>query len=309
MYRPISLGLAAAVLSACFVVAPGTAQAASCPKAQFIGVRGSGETYQYGVTVGDVQQKVAARIPGSASAFIKYPAVAVGYGGWNHYPSNYSDSVQAGITNLTAYVRSFISRCSGTPLLLTGYSQGAHVVGNVVEKILSSSERAHVAGVVLIGDPRFKGDQSTINVGDYDPTENGVWVPVGGARNLPSNIVGVTRSYCQEGDPVCNFGLTNVVFCQTHKPACPHIHYIDWYYGSATYTGLAASYLSDKFHKAIGDLNRDWKIGCLDLAILNATWGQSGVNVAGDVNHDGTVNILDLSIMASHWTGDTNHNC
>jgi virginiamycin B lyase len=231
--------------------ASASASAAACPSVQFVGVRGSGENvpHSYGATIQDIWNQIQTNDPLAAGKPIDYPAVGIGYGGWNHYPVNYQNSVATGIANLENYLTTFMNgRCADTtPLLLVGYSQGADVVGDTIQDGLTSATLARIAGVALLGDPRFKANQS-IDVGDYDPSENGVLVHLGvGARKIPLALHTGTRSYCQLGDPVCNFSLTNLQFCKSQPTECPHVHYLDWYYQSTTYTTAAATFLESRY--------------------------------------------------------------
>ena len=53
-----------------------------------------------------------------------------------------------------------------------------------------------------------------------------------------------------------------------------------------------------------GDINRDGDVNILDLSILLANFGKSGIAIAdmsADINEDGDVNILDLSILLANF--------
>ena len=105
----------------------------ACPKLQFVGVRGSGETASdfggYGKTVGTIKDTIEKKVPQTASTAIEYPAIPVGYGAL-YYGIAYENSVAKGRTVLDTLITKFITDCPKTYLILAGYSQGAQVAGD-----------------------------------------------------------------------------------------------------------------------------------------------------------------------------------
>lgn len=57
---------------------------------------------------------------------------------------------------------------------------------------------------------------------------------------------------------------------------------------------------------AIGDINRDGPVDCVDKNILLSQYNQTGSGLSGDINGSGKVDIADLSMLLSHWTGNGN---
>ena len=59
----------------------------------------------------------------------------------------------------------------------------------------------------------------------------------------------------------------------------------------------------------IGDVNGDYTVNYLDLAILGAHYGlsvgETGYNAAADLNNDDTVNYIDLAILGAHYGEST----
>jgi hypothetical protein len=52
----------------------------------------------------------------------------------------------------------------------------------------------------------------------------------------------------------------------------------------------------------LADLNADGDVDCLDLAILQSHFNQTGATYAeGDLNGDGVVNVVDLSALLGHF--------
>lgn len=224
---------------------------APCPDIHLIGVRGSGEKKHdhggFGSTVKAIVTKVGSLGPATTSAAVDYPAVAVGYGGWREYLDNYKDSVATGKRHLVTMIQKKLSgwRCAGQTLLfLVGYSQGAQVAGDVFQNELTAREKADIGGVVMVGDPRFDGDEdSPPNLGSYGSRHNGIWALTGKARAIGAKEAEGIRSYCVKGDPVCNFSLQNATGCQLHPDTCPHLHYTDRTFRGSTYTTAAAKWI------------------------------------------------------------------
>jgi hypothetical protein len=120
-------------------------------------------------------------------------------------------SVAEGVGKLTAAVNEFHGRCPGSQLTLAGYSEGAVVAGNVLERFAQSSAipRAQLNGV-LYGNPRRP----------FGPGGRG-GVAGGIETNLPTVLPGVTmqgphnyagiavREVCNENDGICN--STNMI--------------------------------------------------------------------------------------------------
>lgn len=167
------------------LMASSQAQAApSCPAVQFVGVRGSGEKNSdgagYGKTVNDVRLKILERYPDAGTFFVDYQAIPVNILD-PRYSSRYRTSVADGVHKLGLFLTRFTARCRTTPVVLVGFSQGAHVAGDVYQTA-TSYVRSKIVGLALIGDPRFNPDQPQVNFGDFDSTKKGIWqLPGGGS--------------------------------------------------------------------------------------------------------------------------------
>lgn len=229
-----------------------SSEAAGCPRVHVVGVRGSGERtadhHGFGRTVWAVVREVHGQAPDSTWHSIDYPAVGVGSGGWGRYEASYERSLAAGKNRLAGYLGRFLAGACGrvTPVVLVGYSQGAHVVGDVYQERLSPAQRARVAAVALIGDPRFRGAAgSPPDVGSYDPLLNGIWAArhIGSARSITGGQAARVRSYCLRRDPVCNGSVRNVLRCRFHRAECVHGRYDSLRWRHRTYTWRAAHFL------------------------------------------------------------------
>jgi hypothetical protein len=222
----------------------------SCPSVQFVGVRGSGESYfgndGLGSTVDDVKNQLVAKgVTGLGVEAIMYPAVPLFYDGLTAYPADYAASVEQGEDALTSFFDTFSSHCSSTPVILVGYSQGAQIAADVADA-LPSAIQAQIVAMTLFGDPLFNPTQSAVDVYNNSGLY-GVWSTPGGPggfppRQVPSSLASRSVSYCLANDPICNYTLTNAAACKAEGNDCPHLHYL------TTWTDEAATWILTKLH-------------------------------------------------------------
>lgn len=147
----------------------------SCKDISFIFVRGSGQAlndHEYQTWKGDIDNKLQ---PTSitydsyelgaepAMGDDVYPAVPVGIihplrdvgaslsnGQW----FSYGRSVNKGVKELTEYINLVTSTCPSAQIVIGGYSQGAQVAGETLDKLTDSTKK-HVTFTALFGDPRL----------------------------------------------------------------------------------------------------------------------------------------------------------
>jgi hypothetical protein len=225
------------------------AHAAACPAVQFIGARGSGETpsqdYDYGPTIWKVEERLHSHGV-SADEPLKYEAINVEWTKPDYYTHGYHHSVLDGIDNLDGDISRLVAACPNIRIVLAGYSQGAQVVGDAYQQHMNATDRAHVIGIAMLGDPRFNGQQGgAMNVGSYQSSLDGVVAFTGSARAWPRDQENMVRSYCSANDPICGYkGLASMISCKLHKD-CAHFHYMDLDVPgtSIPYTTAAADFL------------------------------------------------------------------
>ncbi|AEV84107.1 hypothetical protein ACWT_3084 [Actinoplanes sp. SE50] len=182
-------------------------QAGKCPDVHIIVTRASTEAPGTGI-IGSLATAVtrASRQTVTVEA-TDYPAAL------NPYPP----SVAAGTRALTAQVTAEAGNCPGTRIVLMGYSQGAHVIGDVLagtgrvagftpNAALSKKTTDHVAAVILMGDPRYVPGKS-FNAGTSKT--RGLF-PRGGDAPLDA-FAARTQSYCDTGDTFCAGGRSVAV--------------------------------------------------------------------------------------------------
>lgn len=194
----------AVVLGALAVPVRVARAAESCPDVLVLGSRGSGESaidnngvgpavdafytgFQPMVTAAgktiELWANGKADTPEEIAA--QYPAVPVS-GGWDWLVNGlgaglaigkgvfggYQRSVAKGEANLRAKIKSVTDNCADTQLVLSGYSQGAQVTGNVYRS-LPADQRDRVLGVALFGDPLLNGKART-SLGNLERNRNGL---------------------------------------------------------------------------------------------------------------------------------------
>ncbi len=174
------------------------ASAQPCPDVQVVYARGTGEAPGVGPTGQAFIDNLRSRLAGKSL---------------DVYPVNYPASDQwytglEGIRDAGAHVVSMAQNCPNTKMVLSGYSQGAAVMGFVtssevpngipdgidpasVPKPLSPDVANHVSSVVLFGTPNARA----MNFLGQPPVAIG------------PQYESKTIKVCEPGDPVCSDGL------------------------------------------------------------------------------------------------------
>lgn len=183
---------------------------ATCASVVQLVVRGSGEAAGSG-QVGNIYTSggqgrmagVASSVASGTSRSVRtaglaYPAT-IGWGGFS-----YLSSLNTGRDRLAAELRRLTSLCSSTRFVLIGYSQGAHVIGDVMSNSnpegLSSTVRGRVVAIFNTGDPvRRYGESYNRGTG----LGGGVLIDRGAGQM--SGMGTRIRSYCYKGDYVCDY--------------------------------------------------------------------------------------------------------
>jgi alpha-tubulin suppressor-like RCC1 family protein len=216
------------------------AAAETCPAVFAVGVAGTAEPGASDGSMGRVSSNVlanmAAALPPAVSSHVKavglpYPAIDIipGVVGGLIGGIGYLDSRNLGISNLIALLYSHANACPDQRFVLVGYSQGADVIATALASLDSQLNVArhvqtHIAGVALLGDPRFDPFDDA-DGGSYSRSLSGIWntyrtVPEArpaGTRPALTTYAGRLRSYCNQGDPICNFSAKNAVDCFGQK--------------------------------------------------------------------------------------------
>jgi len=149
-----------------------TSSSDACASLHIIVVRASLEPPSQGV-IGTLATLITAANPGSTVEWIAYPATL----------SNYAQSSYAGVEATTQRLMNYTDACAGSQVVLLGYSQGAHVIGDVMcgggeaaglgpySPPLAQNYSASVIAMIQMGDPRFVVNK-TFDIGTA--TQDGV---------------------------------------------------------------------------------------------------------------------------------------
>ncbi|KAK8128674.1 hypothetical protein PG984_009782 [Apiospora sp. TS-2023a] len=158
------------------------------------------------------------------------------------YPAtfeNYCASAGAGVKNGLAQITAYAQRCPSAKLVLTGYSQGGHVVsdilgggggtfpgspqctqGTTAALSPSTSPGNKIVAALFFGDVRHTPSQS-YNVGTAPSSAKGIWPRTGSGLSALNAFSSKLRSWCDAGDPACasgNNGQVHTGYFQKYVP-------------------------------------------------------------------------------------------
>ncbi|KAF8155602.1 cutinase [Crassisporium funariophilum] len=199
-----ALIIAASVISANATPAPVT----PCAAVHIIAARASTELRGAGI-IGSLVEKVQDDSSQTVSTnAVDYPASLL------NYASSSSDGTAATKTLLTNQV----NRCPNQKIVLVGYSQGAHIVGDAVAgggggllgrktNPVSSSISDKVVAIVQMGDPRHVAGKS-YNKGT---ARDGGLFPRGSDQEYSSTLAPRIQNWCDDGDTFCDSGASTSV--------------------------------------------------------------------------------------------------
>lgn len=210
----------------------------SCPAVRMIGVRGSGETDDFGTPVRAFRDALGELTPDVASEYIDYPAVGVGFDSpghaWNTITARmneapYTDSVRTGVAQLNARIMDTVSRCgSKTRFILAGYSQGAQVIGDYLTSaegratLLPQGQPSRLLVAVYFGDPKFNGskgnEQGLARYSSFTTGRSGVLHARDGSAYRGYRV----ESFCRRNDAICQ---GEPAWIDAGLSISPHEHY------------------------------------------------------------------------------------
>lgn len=172
-----------------FATMPASQAQEGCSAVHIISVNGTGgsspdqSTAISGNASGGLAAAMLDQFPGQVSAYnVPYPASAgvlastaarVGADG-----TTYGNSRIQGVQNAVAHIKDYISKCGDTKLLFTGYSQGAHVAGDIAAVLAHGAVPGVTAdsimGAVLYSDPGRSGNSQYTGISG----ERKAYIPV-----------------------------------------------------------------------------------------------------------------------------------
>lgn len=206
----LAVAAAGGLATAAIVVAnQASAAGADCADAHVITARGSTEAPGEGSTGALVTQIVNASDQTVSRAAVDYPATL----------TNYASSSAQGVSALTTQLTRQVRQCPDQKIVLTGFSQGAHVVLDVLggggggvlgtrTPPLASSIASHVTAVATFGDPRHVVDQP-FELGTS--TRNGLFPRSATQLRALTGFANRIQAFCDSGDTFCDRGLNIAV--------------------------------------------------------------------------------------------------
>ncbi|GAA3265265.1 cutinase family protein [Dactylosporangium vinaceum] len=192
-----------------------------CAAVHVITARASTEPLGEGISGALVTQIVNSSTQTVSRAAVDYPATLL----------NYPSSSAQGVSALTAQLTAQVQACPTQKIILVGYSQGAHVVGDVLggggggglgaqTPPISTSIGDHVLAVIQFGDPRHVVNQPY----DVGTSANDGLFPRSAAQlQALLHYASRIQSYCDSDDRFCDHGTSSQV----------HITYLDRYQNAA----------------------------------------------------------------------------
>jgi acetylxylan esterase len=179
----------------------------ACAAVKIITARASGEAAGEGITGALVTQIINSSNQNVARANVNYPATL----------NNYAGSSLQGINALKTQLTSEVNACPNEKIVLAGYSQGAHVVGDVIgggqggslgttTAAVPASVASHVVAIVQFGDPRHVVNQAF----DKGSSRRNGLFPRSAAQLNALNAFGAAKiqSFCDSNDTFCDSGFS-----------------------------------------------------------------------------------------------------
>ncbi|WP_166663898.1 cutinase family protein [Actinophytocola oryzae] len=215
-------GLAAAAIVGLDLASAAPARGAGCADVDVITARASTERPGEGITGALVTQIVNSSDQSVSRESVDYPATL----------QNYQRSSAQGVTALTKQLTDQVQQCPDQKIVLAGYSQGAHVVLDVLggggggllgaaTPPIDPAIASHVSAVATFGDPRHVVDQA-FDVGTS--TKNGRFPRSAAQLQTLAGFADRVQAFCDARDTFCDSGVSTTV----------HLTYMNRYKDDAT---------------------------------------------------------------------------
>ncbi|HMG21352.1 MAG TPA: cutinase family protein [Kofleriaceae bacterium] len=193
----------------------------ACADVAIITARASTEAPGEGITGDVVDQIIATSDQNITRASVNYPATL----------NNYNNSSLAGINALKTQLTTEVQNCPNEKIVLAGYSQGAHVVLDVLgggqggslgtaTAPVAANISSHVTAVVTFGDPRHVPNQA-FNLGTS--TRNGRFPRSNTQLQNLGTFASRIHAWCDRNDTFCDSGFSTNV----------HLTYLNRYQNAA----------------------------------------------------------------------------
>ena len=198
-----------------------TQDVTACAAVHIITARASTELPGEGITGTLVTQIINTSNQSITRASVSYPATL----------ENYASSSSQGVSALKAQLTAQVQNCPDQKIVLAGYSQGAHVILDVLgggggstlggtTAPISSSISSHVVAAVSFGDPRHVVNQSFDRGSSL---RNGLFPRTSTQLQVLGGFASKIQAYCDALDTFCDSGFSTTV----------HLTYLERYQTTA----------------------------------------------------------------------------
>jgi hypothetical protein len=178
--------------------------ATTCADVAIITARASTEAAGEGITGALVTQIINTSTQNVSRASVSYPATL----------NNYNSSSLQGINALKSQLTTEVTNCPNEKIVLLGYSQGAHVVLDVLgggqggslgtaTPPIAANISSHVTVVATFGDPRHVTNQS-FDIGTS--TRNGLFPRSATQDQVLGGFASRIHAWCDANDEFCSSG-------------------------------------------------------------------------------------------------------
>lgn len=180
--------------------------ATTCAAVHIITARASGEAAGEGITGALVDQIISSSKQNITRDAVVYPATL----------NNYASSSAQGVSALKTLVTTEVQNCPNEKIVLAGYSQGAHVILDLIggggggslgatTAPISTSISSHIVAFASFGDPRHVTGQA-FDLGSS--RRNGLFPRSTTQLNAIAPFASKIQAYCDSNDEFCDSGTS-----------------------------------------------------------------------------------------------------
>jgi hypothetical protein len=180
--------------------------ATTCAAVHIITARASGEAAGEGITGALVDQIISTSHQTITRASVSYPATL----------ANYASSSAQGVAALKTQLTTQVQNCPNQKIVLAGYSQGAHVILDVIggggggslgatTAAISTQISGHVVAFASFGDPRHVTNQA-FDLGSS--RRNGLFPRSTTQLQAIAPFASKIQAYCDSNDEFCDSGIS-----------------------------------------------------------------------------------------------------
>ncbi|KAJ3035985.1 hypothetical protein HDV00_003279 [Rhizophlyctis rosea] len=168
---------------------PGTS---ACPSIEILSARGTTEPQSGSAGMRPIFTAISSTIsPLTSTVYnVVYPA-----------DFNFATGPATGATDIVNRINSQSSKCPNQKFVLAGYSQGAMVVVQAMNKLTDQADK--IPAVIMFGDPYYNPSSAASAGTAKGSGGSSGGLSLGGSTSIPSAFVGKTKDYCDSGDAVC----------------------------------------------------------------------------------------------------------